>query len=294
MAEIILTAAEIKLSEIQNMLSAQYENMAINMFEWVGLEDISPTLTSEIIERTLYEKGCCLFFEDTGLGYMALPATLGRKNVYNKPVDYTAIGFGYTKQYTSKNSVLICNSELMNKPKDDIDFYCSQLAQIVITKNLRLNAHKTPFMLEISPDAVLTSKEYYKKIYSGEPAIYVNKNGGFDKGIAGQVLNTGVEYINDRLDDEYNTIVARILTYLGINNFVEDKAERVQSAEVESNQEYIISNFRIMLEQRKKACKKINDMFGLNLSVNYVKDEQIETSDDINTEDNDVGGEEDE
>jgi len=290
MATLILTAAQMKLSDITDMLSKQYENIAINIFEWKGLEDISPTLTSEIIEKTLYEKGCCLFFKDSNLGYMALPATLGKPNVYNKPVDFQAIGFGYSEHYTDKNSVLICNNELRTIPKNDIDYYCGQLAQIIITKDLRLNAHKTPYAFEISPDTLLSAQNYYNKLNVGEPTIFINKTAGKDGSLSAQVLNTGVEYINDRLDDEYNTVVARILTYLGIDNFVEDKAERVQSAEVESNQEYIISNFRVGLEQRKKACEKINKMFGLNLSVDYVREDQIETSDNINQ----TGGNEDE
>ena len=58
----------------------------------------------------------------------------------------------------------------------------------------------------------------------------------------------------------------------------------MQSAEVESQQEYIISSFRASLKERQKACDKINKMFGLNLSVDYVKGEEIEVNDNPNEE----------
>ena len=91
-----------------------------------------------------------------------------------------------------------------------------------------------------------------------------------------EVLNTNSPYILDKLEDDYNCYVAKILTLLGLDNYIEDKAERVQSAEVDANQEYIIMNFKTMLDNRKKACDEINKKYGLHLSIRYVKGEQIE------------------
>ena len=284
MAEYNFTESEKKYSEIKQMLADYWKNIAINIFEWKGLEDISPSLTSEIIEETLYDKGECLFFNDDMLGYMALPvAPANELNVYYKPENFRAVGRNYNKEYNTSNSVLIKNNALKIPTCEAINFYCSKLADIELTKDLRRTAHKTPFMLECTEDTLLSAKNTFKKIRANEPAIYKNKQKGEnDTGV--KVLNTDVSYLNDKLDDEYKSYVAKILTILGIDNFVEDKAERVQSAEVESNQEYIIASFRTALEARKKACEKINKMFGINLSVDYVKAEQIETDEEVEDE----------
>ena len=267
--------------QIKELLMKYWKNIAINIFEWRGLEDISPSLTSQIIEETLFEKGKCLFFNDNMLGYMALQVTpANRLNVYGKPENYTAIGLNYTKSYTVENSVLIKNNSLETPTRELLEFYCSKLADIEQTKDIRRDSHKTPFMLECTEDTLLTAKNIFKKIKTNEPAIFKNKTRG-EGDVGVNAINLGVEYLNDRLEDEYNCYVSKILTFLGLDNYVEDKAERVQTAEVDSNNEYIISCFRASLLERKKACEKINKMFGINLSVDYVQAQQIEVDEPV-------------
>lgn len=272
--------AEQQFDDIVDMLFNYWKNIAINIFEWKGLEEISPSLTSEIIETTLFDKGKALFFNDSKLGYMALPVAPTRQlNVYSKPTNFRAIGLNYNKEYNVDNAVLIRNNALEIPTATGILYYCKKLADIELTKDLQRNAHKTPLIMECTEDTELTARNLFKKINSNEPVIFKNKTRGEGE-VGVNVLNANVPFINDKLEDEYNSYVAKILTLLGLDNYVEDKKERVQSAEVESNQEYIISSFRTGLEARQKACEKINTMFGLNLSVDYVKAEEIESEED--------------
>lgn len=275
------TGAERDFDFVHDLLNDYWKNIAINIFEWKGLEEISPSLTSEIIEETLYDKGSCLFFKDSNLGYMALPvAPANQLNVYRKPTNFRAIGNNYTKEYDIDNSVLIKNNTLKKATFDIVDYYTSKLADIELTKDLHRNAHKMPIVLECTEDTQLTAKNIFKKIHSNEPVIFKNRTRGEGE-VGVNVLNANVTYINDKLEDDYHNYEARILTALGLDNYVEDKKERVQSAEVESQQEYIISSFRASLNERKKACEAINKMFGLNLSVDYVKAEQIESDEPV-------------
>ena len=275
------TGAERDFDFVHDLLNDYWKNIAINIFEWKGLEEISPSLTSEIIEETLYDKGSCLFFKDENLGYMALPvAPANQLNVYRKPTNFRAIGNNYTKEYGVDNSVLIKNNTLKKATFDIVDYYTSKLADIELTKDLHRNAHKMPIVLECTEDTQLTAKNIFKKIHSNEPVIFKNRTRGEGE-VGVNVLNANVTYINDKLEDDYHNYEARILTALGLDNYIEDKKERVQSAEVESQQEYIISSFRASLNERKKACEAINKMFGLNLSVDYVKAEQIETNEQV-------------
>ena len=57
------------------------------------------------------------------------------------------------------------------------------------------------------------------------------------------------------------------LTCLGINNSNTDKRERLISAEVNSNNQFVSCNVNKMLEARQRACELINAKFGLNISV---------------------------
>lgn len=285
------TGAERDFDFVHDLLNDYWKNIAINIFEWKGLEEISPSLTSEIIEETLFDKGSCLFFKDDNLGYMALPVAPANKlNVYRKPTNFRAIGNNYTKEYDVDNSVLIKNNTLKKATFDIVDYYTSKLADIELTKDLHRNAHKMPLVLECTEDTQLTAKNIFKKIHSNEPVIFKNRTRGEGE-VGVNVLNANVTYINDKLEDDYHNYEARILTALGLDNYVEDKKERVQSAEVESQQEYIISSFRASLNERKKACEAINKMFGLNLSVDYVKAEQIETDKPVDESEEDIDNE---
>ena len=288
MIEYVYKKAENLQIDVHGMLKAYWKNIAINIFEWKGLEEISPSLTSQIVEDELYEKGEALFFNDKTKGYMCLPvAPNAELNVYNKATKFRAIGLNYNEEYTDENAVLIKNNSTSTPTAHIIDYYTSILADIELTKTLHRNAHKTPLIIETTEDTVLTAKNVFKNIQANEPVIFKNKTKG-EGDIGVSVLNSNVPYINDKLEDDYHNYEARILTALGLDNYVEDKKERVQSAEVESQQEYIISSFRASLIERKKACEAINKMFNLHLSVDFVKGEEIETTDTEETEDSEV------
>lgn len=280
------TGAERDFDFVHNLLNDYWKNIAINIFEWkrkcgLPLSSLSEGLTSTQIEEELYDKGSSLFFKDENIGYMALPVAPANKlNVYRKPTNFRAIGNNYNKEYNLDNSVLIKNNTLKKATFDIVDYYTSKLADIELTKDLHRNAHKMPLVFECTEDTLLTAKNIFKKIHSNEPVIFKNRTRGEGE-VGVNVLNANVAYINDKLEDDYHNYEARILTALGLDNYVEDKKERVQSAEVESQQEYIISSFRASLNERKKACEAINKMFGLDLVVDYVKAEQIETDEPV-------------
>lgn len=290
MADIKKTDAELNFENVKDLLKNYWKNIAINIFEWrrkngEPLSTIASGLTSEIVEQWLYEKGKALWCKDEMIGILCLPATpIAEKNVYFKSTKYRAIGNNYNKEYDLDTAVLIKNNSLQEPTETIIDYYCGKLADIELTKDLRRDAHKTPFTLETTEDTLLSAKNIFKKIKAREPVIYKNKTRGEGE-VGVKVLDTDVQYLNDKLEDEYNCYVAKILTILGLDNYVEDKAERVQSAEVEAQQEYINSSFRASLETRKKACEEINKMFGLDLEVDYIKGNQVESDEPLDEND---------
>ncbi len=281
------TKTEQLKAELMALYMKYWQNIATNIFEWGGFpENISSDLlSSEIIEKWLFEEGKAVFFKDSSLGFLCLKVNKEGFNVVGKPTAYRAWGNGYEKRLSPDECVFIKNNETELATKDPLQYYCECIADIELTKKLRRNAHKTPFMLETTPETELTAKNIFKQIDADEPALYRNKGRG-EETTGVNVLNTGVDYINDRLNDEKNSYIADILTLLGLDNYVEDKAERVQSAEVEANQEYINQAFRASLEKRQKACEEINKKFGLNLYVKYAQGEEIEAKQQDQTEEN--------
>ena len=65
-----------------------------------------------------------------------------------------------------------------------------------------------------------------------------------------------------------------ILTYLGISNINTQKKERMVTDEVTRNQGGVVASRYSRLGMRQKACKEINKMFGLDISVDFREDFQ--------------------
>ena len=62
------------------------------------------------------------------------------------------------------------------------------------------------------------------------------------------------------------------MTYLGISNLNIQKKERLISDEAIRSQGGTIASRYSRLSERRNACDKINDMFGLNISVDFRED----------------------
>ena len=110
----------------------------------------------------------------------------------------------------------------------------------------------------------MSFKQAIKQKQDNEPVIFADKN--LDTNDI-TVLNTTAPIVFDKLQVQKTNVLNECLTFLGINNANTDKRERLVTNEVESNNEMIQVNSDVMLEARKQACKEINEMFGLNISV---------------------------
>ena len=270
-----------KLRELMfDRTMAFWKNISLNNIRWKGLEKISPELTSDIVENQLFESGMSICFtsKKEKIGKLWLPASAAmNKNVYGIPQKFLAKGFNYTEQVDKEDAVIIKNNSLGIPTRDLIEYYVAGIVDCEMTKKQRRNAHKTPFALKCDKQTELSAKNYFKKLEAGEPAMYVDKAMA-EVGNGAEVLNWDVAYMNDKLNDEINSYKADIQTILGIDNYVEDKAERVQSAEVDVQDDFITTAFHVSLEARQDACKRLKEKFGVDISVEYAKPEKQENN----------------
>ena len=62
-------------------------------------------------------------------------------------------------------------------------------------------------------------------------------------------------------------ILNEFFTDIGVNNANMDKRERMVANEVEANNEQVKACEDVLLRSREEACKQINRIFDLNISV---------------------------
>lgn len=241
--------------------------LARSVFEWSGLPN---GISERWIERYLFNEGCCIFFKDKIKGYMVAKTTMvGQLNYYDEPTTLQpfATNFEHNGITLTNNvdCVLIQNNDLKLPTYPTIRLYAYRLADITRTADINIHAQKTPVLITGSDKKLLTLKNVYKQWSGNEPVIFQDKSADINGAIT--VLRTEAPVVFDKLRDEKHQIWNEVMTFLGINNANQDKRERLVANEVEANNEQVQMCAYLMLKSRKEACKLINEMFGLNVSV---------------------------
>lgn len=246
-----------------------YRNVALNLYEWVGLPD---GMESRHIEKALLFSGQAFFYDHPDLGYICLPCgNTGDLNVYGEPTRIQINGYGFTEMKHVTDGVLVLNNPRFLATDITLQYYCKKLAQIDSTMNTNLIQQKVPFIFATGKDNEFTIKNLYAKMYSGEPAIFVNQSLLNERGDLNiQSISCEAPYILDKLQQHRFDVEKELLTFLGINTTIEKK-ERLIMDEANANNELITLNVEIGLRERERACEMINNKYGLNLSV-YAKD----------------------
>lgn len=259
---------------MNNRTYMQYYNrlteLALSMFEW---KNLPKTVDQRFLEMCLFSDGMCVFFEDEVLGYLGLRCMIGGKlNVYQIPTDRRAYATnGYQKELDGTNSVIIFNNYLHTNSMLDVEMFSKRLYNLDRAIDVNANAQKTPVLIQCDETQRMTMKNLYKQYEGNEPFIFGSK--GLDaNGL--KVLQTGAPYVADKLYELKTQIWNEALTYLGISNINVVKKERMITDEVTRNQGGTVASRYSRLESRRQACKQINEMFGLDIWVDYREDFQ--------------------
>lgn len=252
--------------------------LSISMFEWKGLPS---SVDPRYLELHLFETGCMVYFDDDVLGNLCLDCiSTGRLGVYGDPVLRRAYsGYNnYQKMLKESNSVIIWNNYLHTNSILDIKMFAKRLYNLDRIIDINANAQKTPVLVQGTEKQRMTLINLYKEFEGNAPFIFGDKNLDLN---ALKVLQTGAPYVCDKLYQLKTQIWNEALTYLGISNINIQKKERLITDEVTRNQGGTIASRYSRLESRRQGVKKINDMFGTNIEVNYREDFQQVDNDTI-------------
>ncbi len=257
--------------------------LARSVFEWQGLPN---NIDEKWIERYLFNEGKCMFFKDKDKGFMVTKVSdAGKLNFYDEPTLIKPYATNYNGKRLENNveAVVIRNNDDMIATSTTIQLYAYRLAEIARTIDINIHAQKTPVVIPCSSDKQkLSLKQAYKQWDGNTPIIFIDKNLEISDGM--RVLKTDAPIVFDKLQLQKHAIWNEVMTYLGINNANQDKRERLVDDEVQANNEQIELSAQVMLKAREQACKQINDIFDLNVSVRLRnKDERQVAQDDKGT-----------
>lgn len=243
---------------------------ARSRFEWKNLPN---GIDEKWIEKYLFSYGSCIFYKDETLGFMvAKYGEASTPNYYDEPTKVRPIATNYAKSKIYENGVdcvVIRNNDDMIPTAPTIELYALELAEIQRTIDVNIKAMKTPILIHGTNKQMLSLKNIYNQLDENRPAIFTDKD--FDLG-AINVLKTDAPIVFDKLQIQKHAVWNECMSYLGINNANMDKRERLVTNEVEANNEQIGLALNVALKARKEACKLINEMFNLNVSVDLRED----------------------
>lgn len=246
--------------------------LAMTMFEWKGLPK---TVDERFLELTLFTDGHAVFFKDENMdAFLALQCLVnGRLDVYRVPINRRAFAVGgYNYELNKDNSVIIYNNYLRTNSYRMCVQYAKKLYNLDRIIDVNANAQKTPVLLKATEQQRLTVLNAYKEWDGNQPVVYGDKS--LDPNALG-VLKTDAPYISDKIYQLKTQYWNEALTYLGISNLNIQKKERVVTDEVTRSQGGVIASRYSRLLARQQASKMINDMFGLQTSVDYREDFRI-------------------
>lgn len=242
--------------------------LSISMFDYENLPD---SVDWRFLELTLFDKGQALWFKDEVMGnIVTMFASNGPFNIYRVPINRHAYAVnGYQNDLDENNSVIIYNNLIRTNSVLDVKMYARRLYNLDRAIDVNANAQKTPVLIVCDQEQRLTMMNLYKEFDGNAPVVFGDK--ALDLS-ALKVLRTDAPFVADKLFELKNQTWNECLTRLGISNVAFQKKERMVSDEVIRSQGGTVASRYSRLEARRQAIEKINDMFNLDIEVNYRED----------------------
>lgn len=264
-------------------------NLAISVFKWDNLPE---GVDERMLEFWLLRDGFVGFFYDEALksderrrapeGYAVLPMMIqGQWDIYEYPRDrraYAVNGFNY--ECTEDNSVIIYQNYLRVPMWLTLWQYAYRLAETQRTIDINSKQQRTARVIRCTDDQRLTYLNAAKEVDEGRNWVHGDKSLDLD---AFQVFDITTPYVGNELQTYKHQLWNEALTYLGIENVNTDKKERLISDEVVNNMGDVEAERFTRLNARKQACEEINELFGLDVQVDFRSGTYIRTGSTGNT-----------
>ena len=246
------------------------KKVATSIFEWINLPE---SMNQRYLEETLFYYGMAALLKDEEYGFINTRcASNGVINIYGLPTSLNCFSFDFSrikKLYTGlpieegkdDSCILIMNNWDRIPTVATIQLFAYRLYEAETTAMTNIKAQKTPILITVDESQRLMMENMYSQYEGNRPVIFGDKK-QLQDGII-KAIKTDAPFIADKVMDYKKEIWNEALTYLGINNIMISKKERLITDEANSNNELINMNLQSFLIPRQEACKQFNKKYGL-------------------------------
>lgn len=243
----------------------------ISVFKFEGIPE---NWAKDYFFYTLFVFGYCAVINTNKYGIIPQHCTLSGYNIFYRPnrAIITNPLFKRTiEARIGRDTELVRMSPDWCGVWDIVEYYADLMALTSETVAVNLINSKFSYVFGAEDKTSAESlKKLYDQIASGEPAAFADKKLFTDDGSPSWTLfsqNLKQNYIAGDLLEDLAKIDSRFNTEIGIPNVNIAKASGVGAAEVMANNVDTQSKAELWLETIKDSLEKVNNMFGLNISV---------------------------
>ena len=247
----------------------------ISVFKW----DMPKTWSRNYLLYTLYCWGYVAVINTDKFGVIPQQCTLGGFDVFYQPKFATVANpllRGILNPVIGKQCELLRLQPDYGGVMDIVNFYADMLALSAETAGTNLLNSKLAYVFASDGKAGAESfKKLYDQIASGEPAAYIDKNLYRDDGTpTWNFFNQNLKetYIAGDILNDMRLWEMKFNNEIGIPTTNTTKKERLITDEADSAIEESRTKSQLWLDELQESCRKINNMFGIRLWVDWRDD----------------------
>ena len=247
----------------------------ISVFKW----DMPKTWSRNYLLYTLYCWGYVAVINTDKFGVIPQQCTLGGFDVFYQPKFATVANpllRGILNPVIGKQCELLRLQPDYGGVMDIVNFYADMLALSAETASTNLLNSKLAYVFASDGKAGAESfKKLYDQIASGEPAAYIDKNLYRDDGTpTWNFFNQNLKetYIAGDILNDMRLWEMKFNNEIGIPTTNTTKKERLITDEADSAIEESRTKAQLWLDELQESCRKINNMFGIRLWVDWRDD----------------------
>lgn len=250
---------------------SQIVKLALARFRWVGLPD---TCDERYLEWCLLTQGAATIARPSeGVGFVSLQMVqTGAPNMYNNPVTWNALGANGTSfPCDNRNGVIVWDNMERVPIIYMIDALAWDMSDIVRTKQVNRVHVKSPYILKGPRSMAEQMVNFFSQKVGNEPGIIVNDAASDYMAADTELMQTGVEYLGDKLNEDLKETWNMVYTFLGIRNLpfklAQQNSEEVKVYDQPTELETLGS-----LQGRRANLDRLSEMVGHEVRVVWNED----------------------
>jgi len=245
-------------------LENKYFNYFMDSVKFTGPERIA----SDYLMKQFWSVGTCSAFKIKHTNEVGFcPYTTQRFNMYDFPeviqfVNKRNVPFiPEGEQVVGKSAAIGWIQANHKSIKMMVDYYISRMTEVEMVINTNLQVSKLPWLIGVTPADKDKAEDIIDRILNDEVVVFSDMQ---DLQMV-QSFATTTPYIIDKLYSYKTSLENELLTFLGLDNSQTDKQLLVD--QVNANNESINANQQSLLNHLEQFLDDINEVFGVNYSV---------------------------